>query len=106
MQVVIDLGRSAREKAGISLKTPVKSITVVCKNEGTLKALEKLQTYIKGELNAWEVRGRGAQQAYAVSAGRVIRGVPCSANGPTRCWVVIDRAMSWNVRGIGCLVPN
>lgn len=56
MQTVIDLGRSAREKAGISLKTPVKGITVVCKNEGTLKALEKLQTYVKGELNAWEVR--------------------------------------------------
>ncbi|CBJ31410.1 Isoleucyl-tRNA Synthetase [Ectocarpus siliculosus] len=55
MQTVIDLGRSAREKRGISLKTPVKGITVVCKDEGTLKALEKLQGYVKGELNAWEV---------------------------------------------------
>lgn len=53
----MDLGRSAREKRGISLKTPVKGITVVCKDEGTLKALEKLQSYVKGELNAWEVRG-------------------------------------------------
>ena len=56
MQVVMDLGRSARERRGISLKTPVKGITVVCKDEGTLKALEKLQSYVKGELNAWEVR--------------------------------------------------
>eukprot|EP00903_Cladosiphon_okamuranus_P006585 g6433.t1 len=55
MQTVMDLGRSAREKRGISLKTPVKGITVVCKDEGTLKALEKLQNYVKGELNAWEV---------------------------------------------------
>lgn len=55
MQVVMDLGRSAREKRGISLKTPVKGITVVCKDEATLKALEKLQGYVKGELNAWEV---------------------------------------------------
>lgn len=56
MQTVVDLGRSARERRGISLKTPVKGITVVCKDRGTLKALEKLQSYVKGELNAWEVR--------------------------------------------------
>lgn len=66
MQMVMDLGRSAREKRGISLKTPVKGITVVCKDEGTLSALEKLQSYVKGELNAWEVRGgqdwRGCQE--------------------------------------------
>lgn len=55
MQTVMDLGRSAREKRGISLKTPVKGITVVCKDVRTLKALEKLQGYVKGELNAWEV---------------------------------------------------
>lgn len=56
MQTVVDLGRSARERRGISLKTPVKGITVVCKDRGTLSALEKLQSYVKGELNAWEVR--------------------------------------------------
>ncbi|CAM9890026.1 unnamed protein product [Pylaiella littoralis] len=55
MQIVMDLGRSARERRGISLKTPVKGITVVCKDEAILKALEKLQSYVKGELNAWEV---------------------------------------------------
>ena len=55
MQTVVDLGRSAREKRGISLKTPVKGITVICKDRGTLDALEKLQSYVKGELNAWEV---------------------------------------------------
>lgn len=59
MQTVIDLGRSAREKRGISLKTPVKGITVVCKDENVLKALEKLQGYVKGELNAWEVSSQG-----------------------------------------------
>lgn len=56
MQTVMNLGRFAREKRGISLKTPVKSIMVVCKDQATLKALEKLQMYVKGELNAWEVR--------------------------------------------------
>lgn len=55
MQAVINLGRFARDKRNISLKTPVKGITVVCKDEATLKALEKLQLYVKGELNAWEV---------------------------------------------------
>lgn len=56
MQTVMDLGRSAREKRGISLKTPVKGITVVCKDGSTLNALGKLESYVKGELNAWEVR--------------------------------------------------
>lgn len=56
MQTVVNLGRFAREKRSISLKTPVKGIMVVCKDEGTLKALEKLQVYVTGELNAWEVR--------------------------------------------------
>lgn len=74
MQTVMDLGRSAREKRGISLKTPVKGITVVCKDEAILKALEKLQSYVKGELNAWEVgdkrfilRGRGLIERVPVS---------------------------------------
>lgn len=56
MQAVINLGRFARDKRSISLKTPVKGITVVCKSQETLNALEKLQLYVKGELNAWEVR--------------------------------------------------
>lgn len=55
MQTVINLGRNARDKRSISLKTPVKGITVVCKDEATLKALGELQPYVKGELNAWEV---------------------------------------------------
>ncbi|CAM9142618.1 unnamed protein product [Choristocarpus tenellus] len=55
MQIVMDLGRSAREKRNISLKTPVQSMTVVCKNTTVLKALDKLQEYLKGELNAWEM---------------------------------------------------
>lgn len=56
MQTVINLGRFAREKRSISLKTPVKGVTVVCKDRDTLQAVEKLQAYVKGELNAWEVR--------------------------------------------------
>lgn len=59
MQAVINLGRFARDKRSISLKTPVKALTVVCKDVSTLNALEKLQLYVKGELNAWEVRGSG-----------------------------------------------
>ena len=81
MQTVMDLGRSARERRGISLKTPVKGITVVCKDEGTLKALEKLQSYVKGELNAWEVRGvltrepadrKGVTRSFFVRVGFVV----------------------------------
>ncbi|CAM9647794.1 unnamed protein product, partial [Discosporangium mesarthrocarpum] len=55
LQVVMDLGRSAREKRNISLKTPIKELVVVCKDTAVLAALDKLQEYLKGELNAWKV---------------------------------------------------
>ena len=83
MQTVIDLGRSVREKRGISLKTPVKGITVVCKDEEVLKALEKLQGYVKGELNAWEV-SKEVLENFCVAFGCPIKmlqhtlSIPCS----------------------------
>ncbi|CAM9142051.1 unnamed protein product [Phaeothamnion confervicola] len=55
MQQVIELGRAARDKRTVSLKTPVKQVIVVCKDLKVLSGLRKLMGYVKSELNAWEV---------------------------------------------------
>jgi isoleucyl-tRNA synthetase len=52
MMQVIELGRLARDKRGISLKTPVRSVVVVHADADLLKGISVLQDYIKDELNA------------------------------------------------------
>ncbi|KAG7138029.1 Isoleucine--tRNA ligase like protein [Verticillium longisporum] len=54
MQKVINLGRTARERRTLSLKTPLRSIVVVS-DEQHLKDVESLQSYVMGELNVQEV---------------------------------------------------
>ncbi|ROT37687.1 isoleucyl-tRNA synthetase [Sodiomyces alkalinus F11] len=54
MQKVIDLGRTARERRTLSLKTPLRSIVVVA-DEQHLSDVESLVDYVKGELNVQEV---------------------------------------------------
>lgn len=54
MQKVINLGRTARERRTISLKTPLRSIVVVS-DQQHLSDVESLQNYVKGELNVQEV---------------------------------------------------
>jgi len=51
MQTLIEKGRAARDKRGISLRTPVRSVTVICPDSELLADLEQLQGYIKDELN-------------------------------------------------------
>lgn len=52
MMQVIELGRLARDKRGISLKTPVRSVVVVHADAELLQGISILQDYIKDELNA------------------------------------------------------
>ncbi|KAH6697582.1 isoleucyl-tRNA synthetase [Plectosphaerella plurivora] len=54
MQKVILLGRTARERRTISLKTPLKSLVVVS-DEQHLSDIDTLLVYVKGELNVQEV---------------------------------------------------
>lgn len=54
MQKVINLGRTARERRTLSLKTPLRSIVVVS-DEQHLSDVESLVGYVKGELNVQEV---------------------------------------------------
>lgn len=51
MQALIEKGRAARDKRGISLRTPVRAVTVICPDGELLKDLDQLQGYIKDELN-------------------------------------------------------
>lgn len=52
MQTVVDLGRQAREKANISLRMPIPSVTIVDSNTEVLDDCKSLQQYIKSELNS------------------------------------------------------
>lgn len=51
LQNVIEMGRVVRERRSISLKNPVKEVTVVCPDKSVLEDLEQLKSYIHDELN-------------------------------------------------------
>ena len=51
MQRVIELARVSRERRGIGLKTPLKSLVVVQSDPQYLKDVKSLETYITEELN-------------------------------------------------------
>lgn len=55
MQSLVDLGRMCREQKKVGLKTPLKSMTVFNKDEGFVKDVKGLQTYLEEELNVVEV---------------------------------------------------
>ena len=57
LQSIVELGRNAREKRTISLKTPVKMVAVVLRNPGehvVERLTGALKQYILSELNAWD----------------------------------------------------
>jgi len=51
MQDVIEQGRNAREKGGISLRRPLRSLTIVHQNKAFLDDVQSLSSYVKEELN-------------------------------------------------------
>uniref|UniRef100_A0A7S1CCN3 isoleucine--tRNA ligase n=1 Tax=Bicosoecida sp. CB-2014 TaxID=1486930 RepID=A0A7S1CCN3_9STRA len=52
MQAVVELGRQARERRTISLKTPVREVIVVVASEAAAAELRALEGYVLDELNA------------------------------------------------------
>lgn len=52
MRAVIELGRAAREQRKISLKMPVRSVTVVSTDPEALEDVRQLGAYVRSELNA------------------------------------------------------
>jgi len=58
LQVIVENGRNVREKRKISLRTPIKSITVIMRNPSAnvVDSLNgPLKSYILSELNAWDL---------------------------------------------------
>jgi isoleucyl-tRNA synthetase len=51
MQTVIEMGRIARERRTLSLKTPVRDVVVVCADAAVLADIEQLKNYVTEELN-------------------------------------------------------
>lgn len=55
MQNVIELGRISRERRSIGLKTPLKSLVVIHKDQQYLDDIKSLEAYIQEELNVMEL---------------------------------------------------
>lgn len=55
MQEVILLGRQKRNLVNVKVKTPMASLTVIHKEQKKLDEIQKLETYIKTEMNVKEV---------------------------------------------------
>jgi len=59
LQTIVELGRNAREKRNISLRTPVKSVVAILRkpSENSVNALTgPLKKYVLSELNTWEFK--------------------------------------------------
>lgn len=55
LQTAVELGRVARERRNLSLKTPVKDVIVISGDATTLDDLDKLKGYFLTEMNSWNL---------------------------------------------------
>ena len=55
MQQVIELGRRKREEVRIGVRTPLKTVTIIHRDEALLREIRSLENYVKAELNVKEV---------------------------------------------------
>ncbi|OFZ24633.1 MAG: isoleucine--tRNA ligase [Bdellovibrionales bacterium RIFOXYB1_FULL_37_110] len=56
MQQIILLGRQKRNQIQVKVKTPLKRLTILHKDQATLNEIKKLEDYIKVELNIKEIQ--------------------------------------------------
>ncbi|KAJ3121621.1 isoleucine--tRNA ligase [Nowakowskiella sp. JEL0407] len=66
LQSVIDLGRLARDKRTIPLKTPLRSVVVIHPDPQYAKDIKLLETYILEELNIREITVTSDEEKYGV----------------------------------------
>jgi isoleucyl-tRNA synthetase len=64
MQSIVELGRTCRERKKVGSKKPLKSMTIINKDESFIKDLQTLERYVREELNVEEIK-------YEASAGNV-----------------------------------
>lgn len=55
MAEIVLMGRQIRNNYQIKVKTPLRDLTIIHKNEETFSSLKKLEDFIKGELNIKEI---------------------------------------------------
>ena len=64
MQQVIELGRSKREQVKINLRTPLRRLTIIHRDNVLLEEIKTLENYVKAELNVKEVRYEPDEASY------------------------------------------
>ena len=64
MQQVILLGRQKREEVRIGLRTPLRELVIVNRDAGLLEQLERLEFYVRAELNVRDVVYETDEQRY------------------------------------------
>ena len=64
MRQVVLLGRRKREEARVNLRTPLRSLTIIHRDEALLAAIRDLEDYVKGELNVKDVRYEQDESRY------------------------------------------
>ena len=64
MRQVILLGRQKREEAKIGLRTPLRHLAIINRDPGLLAEIARLESYIKAELNVWDVSYETDEQRY------------------------------------------
>lgn len=67
MQTVIELGRLARDKANVSVKTPLRELVVLHPSTEYHEDIQSLETYIAEELNILKVSITADEDKYGVS---------------------------------------
>ena len=64
MQQVVLLGRQRREERKVGLRTPLRCLTIINRDTALLQELERLEGYVKSELNVQRVRYEADEAAY------------------------------------------
>ena len=64
MRQVVLLGRRKREEARVNLRTPLRSLTIIHRDEALLAAIRDLEDYVKAELNVKEMRYEQDESRY------------------------------------------
>jgi len=75
MQIVIETGRTGRDRKGINLRQPVSEYVIVHTDERFINNVMKLQQYIKEELNCVDIKATTEVKSYIKLSAQAENGV-------------------------------
>lgn len=93
MQKVIQLGRTARERCNISLKTPLLSLVVIADTQ-LISDVQTLRSYVKEELNIREIVLTSDEEQYNILLGARVD------------WPTLGKKLKKNVQVVRKALPN